>query len=123
MRIDRVGGYVARYAAKNVVAAGLARECEVQLSYSIGSAKPVSIRVRTFGTGKIEDKEIVERLLGVIDFRVGGIVRDLGLRKLPAENPDGFYQKLAAPAPGGLGATISDAATGRVLELEELALD
>jgi S-adenosylmethionine synthetase len=95
MRIDRVGAYVARYAAKNVVAAGLASECEVQLSYAIGSALPVSVRVRTFGTGKLDEKELADRLMQVIDFRVGGIVRDLGLKKLPAKNPDGFYQKLA----------------------------
>ena len=95
MRIDRVGAYIARYAAKNVVAAGLARECEVQLSYSIGSAQPVSIRVRSFGTGELSDKEIGDRLMQAIDFRVGGIVRDLELRRLPAKHPLGFYQQLA----------------------------
>ena len=56
-RIDRVGAYAARYAAKNVVAAGLAEECEVQLSYSIGLARPVSIQVETFGTGTISDPQ------------------------------------------------------------------
>lgn len=96
MRIDRVGGYIARYAAKNVVAAGLARECEVQLSYSIGAAAPVSIRVRAFGTGKLSDKELSDQVNAVFDFRVGAVVRDLGLRKLPAHNPQGFYQQLAA---------------------------
>jgi S-adenosylmethionine synthetase len=96
MRIDRVGAYVARYAAKNVVAAGLAHECELQLSYSIGAPAPVSIRVRTFGTGELDDREIAERVRQVFDFRVAAIVRDLGLRKLPARNPLGFYQRLAA---------------------------
>jgi S-adenosylmethionine synthetase len=96
MRIDRVGAYVARYAAKNVVAAGLARECEVQLSYSIGSPAPVSVRLRTFGTGQLDDEEIGQRVGQVFDFRLGAIVRDFGLRKLPARNPLGFYQKLAA---------------------------
>jgi S-adenosylmethionine synthetase len=96
MRIDRVGAYVARYAAKNVVAAGLARECEIQLSYSIGVPAPVSVRARTFGTGKMADKELGERVAQVFDFRVGAIVRDLELRKLPARNPLGFYQRLAA---------------------------
>jgi S-adenosylmethionine synthetase len=94
MRIDRVGAYVARYAAKNIVASGLARECEVQLSYSIGIAKPVSLRVRSFGTGKVSDKELADRLWQVIDFRLGGIVRDLKLKKLSSAS-DGFYQKLA----------------------------
>jgi S-adenosylmethionine synthetase len=95
MRIDRVGAYAARYAAKNAVAAGLARECEVQLSYAIGSAEPVSIRARTFGTGKVGDKELGERLMRAIDFRPAGIVRELGLRRLPGQHPGGFYQKLA----------------------------
>lgn len=94
MRIDRVGAYIARYAAKNVVAAKLARECEVQLSYSIGSADPVSIRVRTFGSGELDDAAIAERLQELIDFRPGGIVRDLGLKKL-SDKFGGFYHKLA----------------------------
>lgn len=95
-RIDRVGAYAARYAAKNVVAAGLAKECEVQLSYSIGTAKPVSVRVRTFGSGgDLDEGKLTERLSGVIDFRLGGIVRDLGLQNLPREHSGSFYQKLA----------------------------
>lgn len=94
MRIDRVGAYAARYAAKNIVAAGLASECEVQLSYSIGIAKPVSLRVRTFGSGKINGKELASRLEDVFDFRLGAIVRDLGLKSRSAEN-GGFYQNLA----------------------------
>jgi len=95
MRIDRVGGYAGRWAAKNVVAAGLAKECQVQLSYSIGAAGPVSVRVRSFGTGSVDDAEITRRVRAAFDFRVGAIVRDLGLRQLPAERPDGFYQLLA----------------------------
>jgi len=94
MRIDRVGAYIARYAAKNVVASGLARECEVQLSYSIGIAGPVSLRVRTFGTGKLDDKAIAGRLEDVIDFRIGGMVRDLQLKSCCPDD-SGFYQKLA----------------------------
>ena len=97
LRIDRVGAYMARYAAKNIVAAGLARECELQLSYSPGSASPASIEVRTFGTGKIDDREIVGRLRDVFDFRLGAIVRDLRLRQLPAEGKErGFYRRLAS---------------------------
>ena len=79
---------------KNVVAAGLARECEVQLSYSIGSADPVSIRVRTFGSSELDDEVIADRVKQVFDFRPGGIVRDLGLKKLSAQL-GGFYRKLA----------------------------
>jgi S-adenosylmethionine synthetase len=94
MRIDRVGAYIARYAAKNVVAAELARECEVQLSYSIGIAEPVSLRVRTFGSGEVDDEAIADRLRQVIDFRPGGIVRDLGLKTISAQL-GGFYRKLS----------------------------
>ena len=105
MRIDRVGAYAARYAAKNIVAAGLARECEVVLSYSIGIAKPVSLRVRTFGTGKIENKDIASRLEDTFDFRPGAIVRDLQLRSL-SSRPDGFYRNLAVY--GHMGRTDLD---------------
>lgn len=94
MRIDRTGAYIARYAAKNVVAAGLAGECEVQLSYSIGEAQPVSLRVRTFGSSEMNDRDIADRLRQVIDFRPGGIVRDLHLKTLSTLK-GGFYRKLA----------------------------
>ena len=95
LRIDRIGAYAARYAAKNVVAAGLARECEVQLSYSIGVAGPVSLRVRTFGSGELDDRTLTQRVAEVFDFRVGAIVRDFRLQRLPKESKDGFYRKLA----------------------------
>ncbi|MFM8330603.1 MAG: methionine adenosyltransferase [Candidatus Methylumidiphilus sp.] len=95
-RIDRIGVYAARYAAKNIVAAGLAEECEVQLSYSIGHAAPVSIQVQTFGTGTVADSEIQSRVAKHFDFRVGAIIRDFNLRHLPAERADGFYGKLPA---------------------------
>ena len=95
-RIDRGGAYAARYAAKNVVAAGLAEECEVQLSYSVGMARPVSLRVQTFGTGTKDEKELEARLLEIFDFRPAAIVRDLGLQDLPADRKGGFYRSLAA---------------------------
>jgi S-adenosylmethionine synthetase len=96
LRIDRVGAYAARYAAKNVVAAGLADQCEVQLSYSIGLAGPVSIQVETMGTGKISDDEISALVEKHFDFRLGGIVRQFDLRRLPSLSAGGFYRKLAA---------------------------
>ncbi len=96
LRIDRVGAYAARYAAKNVVAAGLADECEVQLSYSTGLAKPVSIQIESRGTGKIEDEEISRRVQRCFDFRLGAIIRDFRLRQLPSMNRGGFYRKLAS---------------------------
>jgi len=96
LRIDRIGAYAARYAAKNVVAAGLAEECEVQLSYSIGLSRPVSIQVETFDTGKIPDEEIAMLLDKHFDFRMAGILRQFRLRSLPATTKGGFYRKLAA---------------------------
>jgi S-adenosylmethionine synthetase len=95
LRIDRVGAYAARYAAKNVVAAGLASECEVMLSYSIGLTQPVSLQVQTFGTGKIPERQIVGLLKNHFDFRLGGILKQFRLRQLPLKHLDGFFQKLA----------------------------
>lgn len=95
-RIDRVGAYAARYAAKNVVAAKLAEQCEVQLSYSIGQARPVSIQVETFGTGKISDEAIASLIERHFDFRIGGILKQFNLRYLPSQIKGGFYRKLAA---------------------------
>ncbi len=96
LRIDRVGAYAARYAAKNIVAAGLARECEVQLSYSIGRSRPVSIQVETFGSGKLADSKLAKLLEQHFEFRLAGILRDFNLRFLPSLRPNGFYRKLAA---------------------------
>jgi S-adenosylmethionine synthetase len=96
IRIDRVGAYAARYAAKNIVAAGLADECEVQLSYSIGLSRPVSIQVETFGTGRILDEETTALLEQHFDFRLAGIIRQFNLRRLPSLTKGGFYKKLAA---------------------------
>jgi len=95
MRIDRIGAYAARYAAKNVVAAGLADECEIQLSYSIGLSRPVSIQVETFGTGKLSDTVIADLVEKNFDFRLAGIVKQFHLRRLPSTIKGGFYRKLA----------------------------
>ncbi len=95
LRIDRVGAYAARYAAKNVVAAGLADECEVQLSYSIGLPGPVSLQIRTMRSGKIPNEEIAEAVKEHFDFRLGAIVKEFGLRKLPSKLRKGFYRRLA----------------------------
>ncbi len=95
-RIDRSGAYAARYAAKNVVAAGLATECEVLLSYSVGLAEPVSIQVQTFGTGTISDDDITDRLERHFDFRPAGILKQFNLRYLPSIVKGGFYRRLAA---------------------------
>jgi S-adenosylmethionine synthetase len=78
------------------VAAGLAEECEVQLSYTIGLARPVSVQIETFGTGRIDEDEIAARVTRHIDLRPGGIVKAFNLRFLPAEVRSGFYRRLAA---------------------------
>jgi S-adenosylmethionine synthetase len=119
-RIDRIGAYAARYAAKNVVAAGLAQECEVQLSYSIGQAQPVSVQVDTRGTGKLTDDEIAERVMRVFDFRPAAIVRTFGLRALPSRATGGFYQRLAAYGHmGRLDLALPWEATDRVAALRD----
>ena len=80
-KVDRSATYAARYAAKNIVAAGLADKCEIQLAYAIGVAKPVSILVDTFGTGKIADEAIAELVDKNFDLRPAAIIRDLNLRR------------------------------------------
>ena len=80
-KVDRSGAYAARWAAKNVVAAGLARRCEIQLAYAIGVAEPVSIAVDTFGTGEVADDCIAKAVREVFDFRPLEIIRTLGLRE------------------------------------------
>jgi len=80
-KVDRSAAYGARYAAKNIVAAGLARKCEVQLAYAIGVAKPVSIRVDTFGTSIINEEKIEKLVRQHFDLRPAAIIRDLDLRK------------------------------------------
>ena len=80
-KVDRSAAYAARYAAKNVVAAGLADRCQIQLAYAIGVAEPVSILVDTFGTGRVGDDKIAEAVRKVFDFRPAAIIRDLDLRR------------------------------------------
>ncbi|MFZ7134565.1 MAG: methionine adenosyltransferase [Eubacteriales bacterium] len=89
-KVDRSAAYAARYVAKNIVAAGLADKCEVEVAYAIGVAKPVSVYVDTFGTGKISDDEIVELILKNFDLRPAAIIRDLDLRK-PIYNKTAAY--------------------------------
>ncbi len=80
-KVDRSAAYAARYAAKNLVAAGLAERCEIQLSYAIGVASPTSVRVDTFGTGKLEDVKLVEIIRDNFDLRPAGIIKMLDLRR------------------------------------------
>ncbi|OON97948.1 MAG: methionine adenosyltransferase [Candidatus Epulonipiscium fishelsonii] len=80
-KVDRSGAYAARYVAKNIVAAELATKCEIELAYAIGVAKPVSILVNTYGTGKISDEKLVEIINKVFDLRPSGIINMLDLRR------------------------------------------
>jgi S-adenosylmethionine synthetase len=91
-RVERIGSYAARYAAKHVVAAGLATQCEVQLSYSVGMPGPVSVQVETFGTGRIGEDEIARRLRTTFDFRVGALIQRFRLQEL---DPELVYPRLA----------------------------
>ena len=88
-KVDRSAAYAARWVAKNIVAAGLARRCQVQLAYAIGVAQPVSILVDTFGTGTVDDGRLEEAVRKVFDLRPTAIIRDLDLRKP-------IYRRLAA---------------------------
>ena len=88
-KVDRSAAYAARWVAKNIVAAGLAKKCEVELAYAIGVAEPVSIMVDTFGTGTVADNQIEEAVKKVFDLRPAAIIRDLDLRKP-------IYRNLAA---------------------------
>lgn len=80
-KVDRSAAYAARYVAKNLVAAGLADKCEIQLSYAIGVAHPTSIQVETFGTGKLSDQELTEIVRENFDLRPAGIIKMLDLRR------------------------------------------
>jgi S-adenosylmethionine synthetase len=88
-KVDRSGAYAARYVAKNVVAAGLADRCEIQVAYAIGVAHPVSLMVQTFGTGKLSDREIAQLVAEEFDLRPAAIRRDLNLHRP-------IFQKTAA---------------------------
>jgi S-adenosylmethionine synthetase len=80
-KVDRSAAYAARWVAKNVVAAGLAKRCEIQVAYAIGVAHPLSINVETFGTGAISDEQIARLVSEHFDLRPGAIIRDLDLRR------------------------------------------
>jgi S-adenosylmethionine synthetase len=89
-KVDRSGAYAARWVAKNIVAAGLARRCEVQVAYAIGVREPVSIMVDTFGTGKAPEIALEKAVRSVFDLTPGGIIRTLGLRR-PIYQPTAAY--------------------------------
>ena len=89
-KVDRSAAYAARYVAKNIVAAGLADKCEIQLAYAIGVAQPVSISVDTYGTGKISEEKLSQLIRENFDLRPAGIIRMLDLRR-PIYRPTAAY--------------------------------
>ncbi len=89
-KVDRSAAYAARYVAKNIVAAGLAEKCEIQLSYAIGVAQPTSVMAQTFGTGKVADDKLVEIIRENFDLRPAGIIKMLDLRR-PIYRPTAAY--------------------------------
>lgn len=126
-KVDRSAAYAARYVAKALVAAGLARKVEVQLSYAIGVAKPVSILVESFGTGAISNGDLTALVQEHFDLRPGAIIATFGLRELPQQRGGRFYQDVAAYGHFGrsdldlpwenvdaIAATLKQATAGRV---------
>jgi S-adenosylmethionine synthetase len=95
-KVDRSGAYAARHVAKNLVAAGLASRCEVQIAYAIGVAHPVSVMVTTFGTSSISDADLTELVTKKFDLRPAAIIDYFGLRTLPKANGGRFYERVAA---------------------------
>ena len=105
-KVDRSAAYAARWVAKNIVAAGLAEKCEVELAYAIGVSHPVSILVDTFNTGKLDDECLAKLVEKNFDLRPAAIIKQFDLRNLPAKNGGKFYQKLASY--GHIGRTDFD---------------
>lgn len=110
-KVDRSAAYAARYVAKNIVAAGLAKKCEIQLAYAIGIAKPVSIMADTFGTGRLSNEKLAELIEKHFDLRPAAIISDLELKRP-------IYRKLAAY--GHMGRTDLDVAWERTDKAEIL---
>ncbi len=95
-KVDRSAAYGCRFAAKNIVAAGLASRCEVQLSYAIGKARPVSILVETLGTSRIPESVLLDLIQSHVELRPEGLIQQFHLRHLPAQRGGRFYQDVAS---------------------------
>ncbi|VXD24432.1 methionine adenosyltransferase 1 [Planktothrix serta PCC 8927] len=105
-KVDRSAAYACRYVAKNIVAAGLADKCEVQLSYAIGVARPVSVLIETFGTAKVDENKLLEVVQANFELRPAGMIQSFNLQKLPGLRGGRFFQEVAAY--GHLGRTDLD---------------
>ena len=115
-KVDRSAAYAGRYVAKNIVAAGIAKKCEVQIAYAIGVAKPVSVMIDTFGTGIVDDEKIAEAITKVFDLRPAAIIEKLNLRRPIYRNTSAY---------GHLGRTDFDATwekTDKIMELKKILL-
>ncbi len=124
-KVDRSAAYAARWVAKNIVAAGLAEKCEIELAYAIGVSRHVSVLVDTFGTGKVSDEALSEIVQRNFDLRPNAIIKQFDLRNLPAKNGGRFYSRLAAY--GHIGRTDfpvpwEEIQMAKKLESEALAL-
>lgn len=95
-KVDRTAAYACRYIAKNIVAAGLAERCEVQVSYAIGVARPVSLNVDTFGTGKVDEEKLMDVVLKNFELRPAGMIQAFDLQNLPIKRGGRFFQDVAS---------------------------
>lgn len=118
-KVDRSAAYATRYVAKNIVAAGLADQCELQVSYAIGVARPVSINVNTFGTGKVSDEELATAINKLFDLRPLAIIQTFKLKELSAERGGTFYKYLSAY--GHIGREDLDAPWEKVDRVKDLS--
>ncbi|TVR14913.1 MAG: methionine adenosyltransferase [Phormidium sp. GEM2.Bin31] len=105
-KVDRSAAYACRYIAKNIVAAGFAEKCEVQVSYAIGVAQPTSIFIETFGTGKVDEEKLLSVVNDIFELRPAGIIQTFNLSRLPSERGGRFFQETAAY--GHMGRTDLD---------------
>ncbi|NMG58439.1 methionine adenosyltransferase [Geitlerinema sp. P-1104] len=105
-KVDRSAAYACRYIAKNIVAAGFAEKCEVQVSYAIGVAQPTSIFIETFGTGKVDEEKLLAVVNDIFELRPAGIIQTFNLSRLPSERGGRFFQETAAY--GHMGRTDLD---------------
>lgn len=117
-KVDRSAAYAARYVAKNIVAAGLADKCEVQVGYAIGVARPMSINVNTWGTGRLSDSELADLVDKHFDLRPAAIIQNFDLQGLPSKNKGRFYHNVAAY--GHLGRPDLDLPWERLDKVDEL---
>ncbi|MEL6442248.1 MAG: methionine adenosyltransferase [Cyanobacteria bacterium J06621_8] len=117
-KVDRSASYACRYVANNIVAAGLADKCEVQVSYAIGVARPVSVFLETFGTAKVSENILLDLVQQHFELRPAGIIQTLNLRNLPRERGGRFYQDVAAY--GHFGRTDLDLSWERIDKAELL---